>query len=174
MNIIHIIYILVLARHKNPTVYKLMYYLWSKTTGKTVQLSREDCEGAVWSFVSQAVDLGHRTWGRVLQASAASSHGLFAPSHPLPFASQEQISSEHNWNIMRLHFSSTMPAPNPRLLLYIHRKEDEMAATTENYACMGTSPWGKSNCLLLVLRNPTVQSINTCQIRSSLPAVFIC
>lgn len=160
------------TQNKNTTVYKLMYYLWSKTTGKTAQLSREDYQGAVWSFVSQAVDLGHRTWGRVLQTPAASSQGLFALSHSRPSpARQEQVSSERNWSITSLQQCHACAQPN--LILYLHRKEDEMLATAENYVCMGTSPWRKSNCFLLLLHNPTVQSINTYQIWSSLPSVFI-
>lgn len=143
--------------------------------------NREDSsaqQGRLWrgcvKFCESGCRSGTQNLGEGLAGLCSFFPWAFCPFSFSPFASQEQISSEHNWSVMRLHFSSAMPAPNPRLLLYIHRKEDEMAATTENYACMGTSPWGKSNCLLLVLRNPTVQSINTCQIRSSLPAVFIC
>lgn len=128
--------------------------------------------------MSQAADLGHTTWWRVFfcELQQLLLVGFFPFSPPPPLTSPQQMSTTCKQSILWHTYDTAMPVPNPRHHLHQDqrtRKGNEVPAIAENCACMGNSPWSKSNCSRLRLGNPFVQhSINMHQIQSSLPTVF--
>lgn len=129
--------------------------------------------------MSHAADLGHRTWWRVFSSELLQLllTGFFPFSPPPSLSSPRQVSAKCKGSIMWHSYNTAMPVPNPRHFLYQDhgtREGNEAPEIGENCACLGNSPQGKSNCFQLLLGNPSVQrSINTYQIQSSLPAVFV-
>lgn len=165
------------TQKKNTAIYKLMHYLWSKVSREDSSAQRGRPSGGCVKLCESGSRSGTQNLveGLFLWAPTASAHGLFSFLCSSPFS--HPLTANISWaerNVTHLKYCHACAQPRVSSLPDTHGKEDEAPAIAENCACMGNSPWGKSNCFQLLLGNSPLQcSINTYQIWSLLPTVLM-